>query len=161
MWECTASIWKCYSVSWVKVYLMATMRSTEGYYLEKILPAATCCSFSLSRYSPTETALYVQNLPCVTSVWNTHFPFSMTTQPLHKCLMNYTFYTTIHLKHFCFCRWRQWAHLGALVWRDNFTNQRQSCSPTPSTTTTPGDLSQTEESQQTESEREWKHFSRP
>lgn len=26
---------------------------------EKILPAATFCSFSLSRYSPTETALYV------------------------------------------------------------------------------------------------------
>lgn len=60
-----------------------------------------------------------------------------------------------------FCRWWQWAHLGALVWRDNFTYQRQSCSPTPSSTPTPGDVSPAEESQQAESEREWKHFSWP
>lgn len=68
------------------------------------------------------------------------------------------------MNEFPFCspsrRWQR-THLGSLVWRDNLTHQRQSCSPSTATAPATGDLSQTEKPQQAESERERQHFSWP
>lgn len=68
------------------------------------------------------------------------------------------------MNEFPFCspsrRWQR-THLGSLVWRDNLTHQRQSCSPAATTAPATGDLSQTEKPQQAESERERQHFSWP
>lgn len=88
------------------------------------------------------------------------FCLLITSLLLHTYLVGFgTFITQRNSNKWFVHRWWQWTHLGALVWRDHFAHQRQSRSPTPSTTSTPGDLSPAEEPQQAEPKWERQHFS--